>query len=406
MPRQPKLRKKRVKQSVYWFTKAGGDTYFGPVEAVSHKEARKLFADHLVRLQSEEKENKRQGLTAGELMDLFLDYVQSHRSKQTYATRKNYCSRFGAFRVGTTKVRVADLPADKVRGKDLEDWLDQLEEQGLKAQTRLHAETSVRACWKWATTHPSPTPYLNPTFRPFSAVERTQVPNKPLSEDDLLTDHQVEALFKAAALEPDQFRRHGLKKTVTKKGLDGLRRTDGRVGCFADMLRCYHATGARTDELASCRVEDVLFNTKQVILGKHKRSRTEKLKTLRQVTLNEETLEIFARQCEGKQPSEPVFTNKEGRPWTGRALAKRFSRVKKIAAELGLGAFRKDVSIYDFRHLWISDAVAVEYNVAMVARMAGTSIGMIERVYGHFRNQDFHGVQTKLDELRRQRQGR
>ena len=31
---QPKLRKKTVKQSTYWFTKAGGDTYFGSVEEV------------------------------------------------------------------------------------------------------------------------------------------------------------------------------------------------------------------------------------------------------------------------------------------------------------------------------------------------------------------------------------
>ena len=35
MPRQPKLRKKKVGKSVYWFTKAGGDTSFGNVEDVS-----------------------------------------------------------------------------------------------------------------------------------------------------------------------------------------------------------------------------------------------------------------------------------------------------------------------------------------------------------------------------------
>jgi hypothetical protein len=34
MPRQPKLRKKKVGKSVYWFTKAGGDTYFGNVADV------------------------------------------------------------------------------------------------------------------------------------------------------------------------------------------------------------------------------------------------------------------------------------------------------------------------------------------------------------------------------------
>jgi hypothetical protein len=275
MPRQPKLRKKKVGMSIYWFTKAGGDTYFGSVKEVKHRDARKLFADHLLKIQTQETACKSQGLSAGELMEVFLDWVQKHRDEQNYRTRSIYCSRFGSFRVGNRKVRVADLPADKVRGEDLEAWLEHLKEEGLESQTRLHAETSVRYCWNWDTKHPSPTPYLPPTFRPFSAVERTNVPLQPLTEDDLLTDREIQTIFTAAALDPDH-RRHGLKKTLAKKGLDQLRRTEGRVGCFADLLRCYYATGARTDELASCRVEDVLFRTRQVVLGKHKRSSTEK----------------------------------------------------------------------------------------------------------------------------------
>jgi hypothetical protein len=135
MPRQPKLRRKKVKKSVYWFTKAGGDTYFGTVEEVSYPEAKKRFADHLHRLQAEQSESKTRVLTAGELMDLFLEWVQKYRDGQTYATRKNYCSRFGAFRVGTRNSRVADIPADKVRGEDLEIWLAQLEEEGFRSQT-------------------------------------------------------------------------------------------------------------------------------------------------------------------------------------------------------------------------------------------------------------------------------
>jgi hypothetical protein len=31
MPRKPTLRRKKVGKSVYWFTKAGGETYFGNV---------------------------------------------------------------------------------------------------------------------------------------------------------------------------------------------------------------------------------------------------------------------------------------------------------------------------------------------------------------------------------------
>jgi hypothetical protein len=49
MPRQPKLRKKKIGKSVYRFTKAGGDTYFGTVDDVPYKDARRLAeaADHI-----------------------------------------------------------------------------------------------------------------------------------------------------------------------------------------------------------------------------------------------------------------------------------------------------------------------------------------------------------------------
>ena len=49
-----------VKQSTSWYTKAGGDTCFGNV-----KEAKKRFADHLLKLQDEAIESKSRGLTAG-----------------------------------------------------------------------------------------------------------------------------------------------------------------------------------------------------------------------------------------------------------------------------------------------------------------------------------------------------
>jgi hypothetical protein len=39
-------------------------------------------------------------------------------------------------------------------------------------------------------------------------------------------------------------------------------------------------------------------------------------------------------------------------------------------------------------------------DVLLVARMAGTSVAMIERVYGHFRNQSYQDAQARLDRVR------
>jgi hypothetical protein len=99
MPAKPKLRKKKVGKSVYWFTKAGGETYFGNVVDVSCDEARRLFATHINSLVDEELGSKSKPCTAGELIDLFLDWVQKHRGERTYSARRAYCSRFASFRV-------------------------------------------------------------------------------------------------------------------------------------------------------------------------------------------------------------------------------------------------------------------------------------------------------------------
>jgi integrase len=375
----------------------GKNAYFGNVETVSFAEARSLFTSHLQSLAGGEEDSKRKGLTAGELMDLFLDWVEKNRSRDTYTTRRTYCSRFGSFPVGTRKTRIADLPANKVTGDDLVAWLAHLEaEEGLGAQTRRHAETSVKHCWNWATKRPSPVPYLPPTYRPFSSVERVYVPPKVLTENDLLTEAEAETLFAAAAIDLDQFHRLGPRRTP---------RAENPYGSFADLLKCYYHTGARTGELAACEVGDVLFRTGQIILGRHKRSRTQRMPTIRHITLNGEALAIFRKHCEGKQPTDKVFANSDRRPWTGSLLPKRFERMKEVGRVLMIGEVRDEITIYDFRHLWISEMLMAGNDVATVARMAGTSIAMVERVYGHFGNEHLQGAQDRLDQARKQRRG-
>lgn len=148
---------------------------------------------------------------------------------------------------------------------------------------------------------------------------------------------------------------------------------------------------------------DVLFRTGQVILGKHKRSKTQRTPTIRHITLNAEALAIFKNHCEGKQNTDKVFLNSDRRPWSGSLLPKRFERIKEVASVLKVGQVRDEITIYSFRDLWISEILMAGNDVSTVARMAGTSIGMIERVYGHFRNEHLREAQSKLDEARRQR---
>jgi integrase len=86
-------------------------------------------------------------------------------------------------------------------------------------------------------------------------------------------------------------------------------------------------------------------------------------------------------------------------------LPKRFERIKEVASTTGLGKVRDQITIYDFRHLWISEMLA-ENDVATVAHMAGMSIRMIETVYGYFRNAHLREAQGRLDQARQQRASR
>ena len=171
MPQHAKLRKKNVGNATYWYTEAGGPTYLGNVEDIPYRQAKKLFADHTQSLLDEKKDAKLNGFTAGDLLDLFLDWIKKHRSHSTWTTRRIYCERFVNFKVANAQI--GRLPANKVTASDLEAFLDRMKEEGFDPQTLLHAETSIRHCWNWATKHPSPTPYLPASFRPFASVERT-----------------------------------------------------------------------------------------------------------------------------------------------------------------------------------------------------------------------------------------
>ncbi len=62
MVKQPKLRKKSLGNPLYWFTKAGADTYFENTEKVPYKEAKKLFNDHVKSLAEDEAANKSKGV--------------------------------------------------------------------------------------------------------------------------------------------------------------------------------------------------------------------------------------------------------------------------------------------------------------------------------------------------------
>lgn len=405
---RPKLRKKKVKGNEYWYTAANGGAYFGRADTVSYKDAWGQFVEHTKKSQVTV---QAEALTVASLFHHFLEWMEQNRSLAGYKTRRRECNSFARFVFGDR--RLADIPALEVTGEMLKAWreilkakpvegdqsLNHREKRGLDPQSLLHAETSVRHAFNWACNYPSPTSYLPVTFRPFRGIERTKPPRKALNESDLLDDAEVDALLEAATFDGDQFRRWGIERHIQKHGRTGMRLCKDS---FGDMLRVYHATGARTSELAVAKVRDFSNRAHQIVLGNHKRSKTESTPTVRSITLGDEALEIVKRLCEGRGPDEFIFLTAWGKPFTKKTLNTRLHSVRRIAVALGTKV-RETVTIYDFRHLWISDQMIADTELLTVAKMAGTSVAMIERVYGHFRKDHLVKAQRRLEEARRVR---
>jgi integrase len=111
--------------------------------------------------------------------------------------------------------------------------------------------------------------WLPAEVKPFASVQPLRRPPKTLTEDALPNDAEIKALFEAADTDP--------------------------FGQMGDLVRLYHATGARTHELIQAKVGDFQRSTRQIVLGNHKRTHTLKEPTPRTIALNDTVAEIVAR---------------------------------------------------------------------------------------------------------------
>ena len=98
MPRAPKLRKKKVGKTTYWYTEAGESTYFGNVEEMPYSEARKLFSEHVKSLAEGSKSGN--VLSVAELVERFLEWIEKNRSPRTYQQKREHLNIFGNFKFG------------------------------------------------------------------------------------------------------------------------------------------------------------------------------------------------------------------------------------------------------------------------------------------------------------------
>lgn len=142
-------------------------------------------------------------------------------------------------------------------------------------------------------------------------------------------------------------------------------------------------TGARPGELAAARVAD--FDAAQGnITLRTRKGRGGRIRT-RSVPLTAAGVAAFKAAARGKTPKAWLFTMPGGEPWH-RSLTSRHVRAAVAAAnKKKAGALpAAGVCCYAIRHTVISEWLTAGIDGASVAKMAGTSMVMVERHYMKF----------------------
>lgn len=143
---------------------------------------------------------------------------------------------------------------------------------------------------------------------------------------------------------------------------------------LAAFLRALALVPLRPGALAALTAADFDKRLGVLRIGKDKASSDRKIK------LPQATAEFFAALAKNKLPGAPLLGRAGGSAWS-KATWVPAIREAATAAKLPAG-----VTSYTLRHSTITDLIGAGLDALQVARVSGTSLQMIEKHYGHLRN--------------------
>jgi integrase len=128
-------------------------------------------------------------------------------------------------------------------------------------------------------------------------------------------------------------------------------------------------TGCRAGELTSARRSAFDSRTKSLtVSGKT---------GARRIPLTPSAVALFTQFAKDKLPSAFLLVRDDSKPWSHSAWGEL---VKGAAARAGLPV---ETCLYTLRHSFITQALLDGVSTLEVSKIAGTSLAMIEKHYGH-----------------------
>lgn len=140
-------------------------------------------------------------------------------------------------------------------------------------------------------------------------------------------------------------------------------------GALHDLVEAVALTGARAGELVGATRGQFDARLKNITFRGKTGART--------VPLSAPALALFNRLAKRKLPAAPLLTRDDGKPW---AHSDWDELVRDAGASAKLPA---GVCLYTLRHSFVTQAITDGMTTLDVARLCGTSVGMIEKHYGH-----------------------
>jgi integrase len=128
----------------------------------------------------------------------------------------------------------------------------------------------------------------------------------------------------------------------------------------------------RPGALAALTVGNFNAKTRELVIAKDKAGAD------RRIALPPVIAAFIVEQCRGKLPRAAIFTRANGMAWDKDSWK---NVIRDAVASSGTTA---GVTAYTFRHSTITDLISEHHlDTLTVAQLSGTSLGMIEKHYGH-----------------------
>jgi integrase len=143
---------------------------------------------------------------------------------------------------------------------------------------------------------------------------------------------------------------------------------------LAQFLRGLALLPLRPGALAALTVADFDKRLGALKVGKDKHGQN------RTIRLPEQTAAMFTTAARDKLPAAPLLSRADGKAWNKDSWK---WPVKSAAKAAGLPT---ETTAYALRHSVITDLVHGGLDLLTVAQISGTSVSMIEKHYGHMRN--------------------